>query len=270
MRFSATRRSLAALFLAALAAPGFSQAIPPSTAIPVALTKTIAANHAQPGDPVAARTLEDILLPGHQVVPAGTLLTGHVVASSPFVFDSTPYAVQRPSLLSIRFDRLAVPNTLAPLSPFRVSAMPGGVVVLTLSLRAIAGPVASHEAEIPHGLDEMDWSSTRTLIGGDTASPLEKTILAPDGSTVGYRRSQGNAARLLASAGASDPGLACDATTTEQSIGDFSADACGVYGLHSVVLANNGARDGAFTLESTQRSVQLDAGTTALLEVSAR
>jgi hypothetical protein len=254
---SLTRRILLpAACLAAVSSPAFAQSIPPATAIPVVLTRTVAAAHANTGDPVAARTLQAILLPGGHVLPSGTTLAGHIVAATPFRFNAAPYAVQSPSTLSIRFDALDEHGASLP---------------VTLSLRAIAGPVASHEAEIPNLLDEIDWSATRHLIGGDTTSPLDKTVLASDGTLVGYNRGDGVYARLLASVSASDPNLTCDATATEQSVALFSPGACGVYGLNSVLLTGNGAANaGTFTLESRQRSVQLDAGTTALLQVVAR
>ncbi|HVT96847.1 MAG TPA: hypothetical protein VHE33_05020 [Acidobacteriaceae bacterium] len=256
MRFSVAtlRPLLLTASAAALAISALAQPIPAATAIPIVLTKTITAGQAHPGDPIAARTLQAVLLPGARLLPAGTLLTGHIVTASPFHFDATPYAAQQPSTLSIHFDAIEH----------------GSATPVSLSLRAIAGSVASHEAQVPHLLDETDGSNTRELIGGETASPLDKTIQAPDGTIVGYNRTQGLFAHLLAAASPADPNLTCNATSTEQSLGLFSADACGVYGLNAVSLANNGVTDGTFLLESRQRSVQLDAGTTALLEVLSR
>ena len=256
MFFTSVSRPIiaSAACLAAFSAPAFSQALPSATAIPIVLTRTVDAGHARTGDLVAAMTLQAILLPGGRVLPAGTPLTGHIVADTPFRFDATPYATQTPSALSIHFDSISDG---------------GAAIPVTLALRAIAGPVASHEAAIPQDLDETDWPATRTLIGGDTTSPLEKTVVAPDGATVGYNRSEGIFARLLASVSTTDPNLTCDATNTEQSVALFSADACGVYGLNSIALASNGANnDGTFILESRQRNVQLNAGTTALLETA--
>jgi hypothetical protein len=236
--------------------------MPPSTAVPVVFTTSITAGQAKPGDPVRAKTIEAVFLPNGRVLPSGTSLTGHVVASTPFTFNPTPYAVQQPSVLSVRLDTIAGAGAALP---------------VTLGLRALAGPVASHEAEIPHTLDEIDGSNTRVLIGGDTTSPLETTVLSPNGPTVGYNHKQGSFARLLAADSVnSGSNLRCDATTTEQSIGIFSPHACGVYGLHAVSLAGNGNNtdggngDGVFVLESRQQPVKLYAGTTALLEVIAR
>jgi hypothetical protein len=253
MLISSVLRSslLAVTIAAALAVSANSQQLPPSTAIPVVLTQSVAAGQAHPGDVVRAKTIQTIDLPGGRILPAGTALTGHVIASAPFVFDATPYAAQKPSVLSIRFDTIA-----------------GEPAPVALSVRAVAGPVASHQAATPQGLDEIDWAPAQTLIGGETTSALEKTVLAPNGSIAGYRRPQGVFARLLA-APSVDPGssFTCEATATEQSLGIFSANACGVYGLNTVTLTSDGNTGGAFVLASNQRTVKLYAGSTALLQV---
>ena len=200
-----------------------------------------------------AKTSQIVLLPGGRSLPAGTALIGHVVASEGFTFDLTPYAIQKPSILSIHFDAIG-PNR-APVN---------------LAARAIAGPVAAHEAEIPHSLDEIDTAGTRVLIGGSSFSPLEGAVTSPNGELTGYHRAQGVFARLM-SAESETPGstIRCNATSTEQSTGIFSADACGVYGLTTVDLTANGADgQGTFVLESRHRTVALDAGSTALLEVT--
>ena len=247
---------LAAAWFAAVSLCGHGQAIAPSTAIPVVLTRTIVAGEARPGDAVTAKTLQVVHLPGNRVLPAGARLVGRVTASTPFIFDRTPYAAQKSSALSIHFDSVVASGETIP---------------VTLSVRAIASPVASHEAEIPHDLDELDWSGTRVLIGGDTFSPLERTVLSPDGRAIaGYHRSQGNFARLIAAPSVNpESNFSCDATPTEESIAVFSASACGVYGMDSAFIADSGRSDGTFVLQSLGRSVRLYAGATALLQVSA-
>ena len=65
-----------------------------------------------------------------------------------------------------------------------------------------------------------------------------------------------------------DSTIHCEATSTEQSSGIFSANACGVYGLDADSMAANGSTgDGTFTLESRRQSVKLYAGSAALLQV---
>jgi len=251
---SGTRNAILAAACFGAVASTYSQPIPPSTAIPVVLTRSVAAGQSKPGDVVSAKTIQTVFFPDGHVLPAGTALTGHVVASVPIVFDSTPYATQNPSVLSIHFDSIAANGSTIP---------------VILSARAIAGPVASHEATIPRYADESDWSGTLILIGGETTAPLERTVQSSAGDATGYKRKEGIFARLLSASSINpDSDARCEATNTEQSVGIFSADACGAYGLNTVSLIGNGiGQDGTFVLESHQRSVQLYAGTTALLQV---
>ena len=254
---SGVRRSLfAGACLAAAAVCASSQVIPPSTAIPVVFTQSLQAGQAKPGDAVRAKTMEVVFLPNGRILPAGSTVIGHVVSSTRFLFDATPYAVQKPAVLSVHFDSIA---------------MQGQPIPVALVVRAVAGPVASHEAEAPHDLDEIDWSGTRVLIGGERTSPLEKTVLSADGRIAGYSTRQGVFARLLAADDVNpDSDVHCAATATEQSVGIFSADACGAYGLNGVSLTGDGRHNHAtFVLESTQRTVKLFAGSTALLQVMA-
>jgi len=239
----------------ALANPGQAESIPPSTAIPVIFTQTLEAGKAGPGATVIARTSEAVYLPGGQILPRGTTLIGHVVESSPFHFNPAPYAVQTPSSLAVHFDKVGEGSSAFPVS---------------LRARAIAGPVAAHEAGIPHYRDETDMTGTRILIGGSEFSPLESDVLSPAGDIVGYNRAQGVFARLLAADYvAGDSTLHCEATSTEQPIGIFSANACGVYGLDDASMPENGnGGNGIFVLESRHETVKLYAGSAALLQVS--
>jgi hypothetical protein len=228
-----------------------AETIPSSTAIPVIFTQTLDAGKVKPGESVTAKTTQVVLLPGGRELPSGTTLIGHVSESTPFVFNPAPYAIQRPSVLSVHFDKIAVSGSTIPVS---------------LSIRAIAGPVASHEASIPHYRDETDSTGTRILIGGDQFSPIESQVLSPSGDVAGYNRDTGVFARLAARDSENGNALLhCAATDSEQSVGVFSAAACGVYELDAALMSNNG--DGTFALESSRETVKLYAKSAALLQV---
>jgi hypothetical protein len=235
-------------FLAGAAnAPAQSQALPNSTAIPVRFEHSVDTKKAKAGDEVTARTIQVVTLPGGRNIPKGTVLVGHVVALDPFHFDQTPYARQKPSMLSIHFDRLQTGDAAIP---------------VTLSVRAIASTLDSRDAAYPHSTDDTDHVGMMTLIGGTTFSPLDKRIQSEDGDAIGYNRKNGVFARLVASG-------SCGATDTEQSIAIFSPDACGAYGFAGDYLSNNGQDgSGTFTLAVRGHSVKLYAGSTALLQVN--
>ncbi len=269
MTFSAHLMRLKALTLCALGGcislGAYAQRFAPTTAIPVTFTHSIQAGRARPGARIFAKTMQDVLLSNGGVMPAGSAVVGHVVQSEAFHANPVPYAPQIPSVLSIHFETLA---------------SNGSEVQVNLTARAIAGPVAAHEAAIPHYRDESDTTGTTVLIGGSSFSLLDNTVTSLNGDLDGYHRRQGVFARLLASRSHdSDSTIRCDATSAEQSVGIFSPDACGLYGLNTVSMTTNGTANethgatndvATFVLESTRRTVELYAGSAALLEVIER
>ena len=231
-----------------------AESLPASTAIPVTFTQSAKAGKTKPGERIVARTSQAVFLPGGKVLPAGTAVVGHVTESRELSFNSAPYAMQKPSVLAIHFDAIAEGGANIPVE---------------LLARAVAGPVASHEAEIPHYRDEIDTVGERTLIGGDEFSPLRNSVLSRTGDVVGYNRKDGVFARLLAGTYVSSASsIHCEATRSEESVGIFSANACGIYGLNTVEMVRNGSdAGGSIVLESLHQTVALNAGSTALLQV---
>jgi hypothetical protein len=227
--------------------PAQSQVLPQSTAIPVRFEHSIDTKKAKAGDEVTAKTIQVVALPSGRNIPKGALLVGHVVALQAFHFDQTPYAHQKPSMLSIHFDKLQTGDDTIPVN---------------LSVRAIANTIDSREAAYPHITDDTDHVGMMILIGGTTFSPLVKRIQSEDGDAIGYNRKNGVFAKLMASG-------ACSGTDTEQSIAIFSPDACGCYGFGGDYLTDSG-RDGSgtFTLALRGHSAKLYAGSTALLQVN--
>jgi hypothetical protein len=243
-----------ALYATTAPASALSQTLPRSTAIPVRFVHTVDANKAKTGDVVSAKTLQVIVLPAGETIAKGAVITGHVVTAQPFHFDPAPYAHQKPSLISIHFDKLQNGD---------------GVIPVSLSVRAIASTIDSEEASRPHYLDETDRVGTIVLIGGAEFTPFDKMIQS-DGDAIGYNRKNGTFAKL-APAGSSGPGQSfhCEGTDSEQSVAIFSPDACGVYGFAGDYLSGNGQDgSGTFTLALRGHSVKLDAGSAALLQVN--
>jgi hypothetical protein len=251
-----TSISIAILGIVSMATVGIrgqAAPIPPATAIPVTFNGTVEAGTAKPSEVVTATTKQAVYLPGGQVLPKGSTITGHVVESTALIFDSTSYAVQKASVLSIHFDKVVANGSTIPVS---------------LSVRALSGPVQAREAETVHYAGEYDTAGTRVLVGGSSFTPLDSAVTSVKGDVTGYVRSEGVVARLIASdALQGGSRLHCGGTATEQSVDIFSADACGVYGLDTVSMPDNGSRNGAFVLESRRHNVRLYAGSAALLQV---
>lgn len=106
-------------------------------------------------------------------------------------------------------------------------------------------------------------------MGGDQYSVHERQVSSLFGKLVGYRSKQGIYARL-------EPGeyvtehstFLCAGTEEVESVALFSASACGLYGFDtSTYLLQDGSTDsGDITIESQLYTVELHAGSTALLE----
>lgn len=213
---------------------------------PVTFTKTVSASHAKSGDVVEAKTFQRVQLPNGAGIPSGARVVGHVVSANGFTYDKTPYAHQKASALSIHFDSIQVNGQTVPLN---------------VTVRAIATPIATWDAERPQASD-MDPLATTTQIGGDQLIPSQSEVRNRDGDVVAYNKKGGVYAHLIA-------GGDCDGSDVEVSVGIFSASACGAYGFANVSLAEHGtpAQPSTLTLVSTHGSPEIWKNTTALLEV---
>jgi hypothetical protein len=231
--------TLALLGCIVTAPAGHGATLPGQTTVPILFTHTIKAAKAKAGDKVTARTMQVVLLPSGEQLPKGTEVVGHIVEARGFQFDDTPYVKQQPSDIAIQIDTIQ------------------GTAVAAM-IRAMANAMDVQEAMSAHGIDETDHPGTVTLVGGAHYSPVDKHVTeGSDDDIVAYNKKQGVFAHLLS-------GNGCSATDTEQSVGIFSPDACGLYGFASVHMTEN---DGTFRLASTHGNVTLYAGTAALLQV---
>jgi hypothetical protein len=219
--------------------------LPAHATLPITFTQSVSAAKAKPGDAVRAKTMQAIRLADGRTVPAGTMVSGHVLSANPFKYDKTPYAKQQAGTLSIEFDALTVEGVQVPLH---------------VSLRAMADPVTSNEAHDPAASD-IDPEATTTQVGGDRLTPSQSEIRDQDGDVVGYNKKGGAFAHLIAN---SRDSLSCDAVDTEQPVSLFSASACGLYGFSGVSLTD--VDPSHIGLSSTHATPQIWKQSTALLE----
>jgi len=226
-------------------ATGTSWLQAPAT-LPIVFTNTVGADHSRAGDRVFARTEQVVHLANGGVIPSGTPIIGHVVAANPFVYNKTPYAQQMRSTLSIRFDSMQVAGATLP---------------LTITVRALADPIASWDARMPNVNDDRS-SPSATQIGGDQLNRSQTEVASRDGDVVAYNKRDGVYARLIAN-------HSCDASSIEVSVGIYSASACGLYGFTNVSAQEMGypAEPSTLTLVSLRTSPKLWKHSTALLEV---
>jgi hypothetical protein len=235
----------------AMAQVSSTASLSPRTTLPISFTKGVDASHAHVGDAISAKITQPVHLANGQMIPAGAHVTGHVVTANGFAFDSTPYAKQTPSALSIHFDSVDGNGIHLPLNVY---------------VRAIADPITGWDARRPKATDE-DPLGTMTQIGGDLVTPSQKGVMSQDGDIVGYQRRGGIYAHLISASG--NGPTSCDASDTEESMGLFSASACGLYGFTDTALVGTGKTGEASTLTMVSRrhSPKIWANSTALLEV---
>jgi hypothetical protein len=216
-----------------------------STTLPIVFTKTVGADRSRIGDPIAAKTSQIVHLPNGTVIPSGAKVSGHVIAAEGFAYDKTPYAHQKASTLSIKFDSVQVGETTLP---------------LTATVRAMADPITSNEARMPLATD-IDSQGTVTQIGGDQLTPSQSEVVSSDGDVVAYNKRGGVYAHLIANG-------SCDGSSVEVSVGIYSASACGLYGFARVSAEESGsaAKPSTLTLVSTHVSPIIWKNSTALLE----
>src|SRR5208282_4469264 len=129
--------------LAMLVAP----AIPPGTALPVALNSTLDARKDKPGEKIEGRLMQDVPLPTGGKIKSGSHVIGHIVE------------VTKPagggSRIVLKFDQLEAG---------------GRMVSLTASARAIAAMAEVYAAEVPinplsDGESTNEWVMQQ--VGGD-------------------------------------------------------------------------------------------------------
>src|SRR5271167_1153188 len=131
------------------AAALFAQKIPIGTALPVMLNSTLDAKKVKPGQQITGKTMQDVPLPGGTRIPAGSRVTGRVLAMS----GPTPTSGSR---LVLKFDRLSIHGRSSP---------------ITTNLRAIASMTEVFEAQLPtnnfdeYGTSIADWTTIQ--VGGD-------------------------------------------------------------------------------------------------------
>jgi hypothetical protein len=216
----------------------------PRTALPITFTKTVSADKARVGDPVYAKTTQAARLVTGEVIPAGTEVVGHVTAANGFVYDKTPYAIQRESVLDIQFDSLHLGGHELPLN---------------VTVRAMADPLTTWGAREQNVAD--DSLATVTQVGGDVLIPSQSEVVNRNGDVVAYNRRNGVYAHLIAHG-------SCDGSTNEVSVDIYSASACGLYGFTDVAARETGSASSPsrLSLVSTHTSPKIWRHSTALLE----
>jgi len=224
-----------------------SAALPPGTLIQAELGKTIDAKKAKQGDPVAAKTTNDVAGAAGMVIPRGSRLIGHVIAVKPSSKDS------RESSLAISFDKAVLKGNRE--------------VPLHALIQAAAPPdrPANFSAQ-QQGGDISDSGSTG---GAPSPTPMggpPSPMGGPSGGTMGSAggaRHQPSAPGAPSGSAGGAPGSVAPVDTG----GRLSPRASGALGLSGVTLST-GDNAQASVFSSQKGNVRLDGGTQLILRVT--
>lgn len=208
-----------------------SSTLPPGTAIPVALSKSMDAKKAKPGDPIEARTTMDLLSHGQIVVPRDTKVMGHVTVAKARSKESPE------SNLGIAFDRISMKD--------------GRDLLMHASVQAIGRPL--NEIPVPG----------KERIG---KTPMD----VPDDAPVWARSTMGTSSRpggtVNPAGGPPDPARTAPdpapSARSEESEPALDPHTHGVVGLKGLSLSSS---DQGSLITSSSGNVHLDGGTQLIL-----
>jgi hypothetical protein len=238
------------LELGAAQAPETNLSLPAGTAIPISFGHTLDAARLKVGDPIIVKTDQRILLAGGQRIPRGAKLVGRVVEAQPFM------SLGGSSELAIKFDTLQMSGRSFPIH---------------VALRAVASFVDSYSTSSPvvdHGYPN---DSVYRLVGGDYYY-LNDTVYSNEWDEVGKATEYGVFVKLQnVQLSNSRNHVVCGGTDTLQSVGVFGSSACGIYGFVDLTIDASGSDDsGVIRFRSTNHTVKIARGSSALLQVSGR
>ncbi len=230
-----------------LAASLWAQQIPSGTILPAMLDNTLDSDKSKPSEPVSAKLMQDVPLPGGGKIKRGSKVLGHVVAVSSA---SSGHGAS----IVVQFDHIDIDKHLVP---------------ITVGLRALASMEAVSAARLPanpnSGLGTTAWDANMLQIGGQVAFNGQRIVKSQKGQVVGRVVEPG--AILGAPMANPDRGcLAPVANTPDQAFWLFSTDACGVYGEEDTTIAA-GDTPGQIVLKSPKR-ITTRSGSGWLLQVN--
>lgn len=222
--------------------------IPVGTILPVQLNSSLRSNKVRAGQPISARVMQDVPLPGGRKIQAGAKVMGHIVSARPAVNGMM-------SDVCLRFDTLAIGKQR---------------VAMTTNLRALASMMDVEDAQIPPtGTDRgTPWAwRTRNLIGDEVAYGEGPVARGTD--IVGQALADGVLAPVRR-----NPEAGCrgeiSGNAEPQALWVFSSDACGLYDLPKLTLAHAGRTDpvGLIKLLSNKGNVKVSRGSGMLLRMN--
>jgi hypothetical protein len=232
-----------ATVLLSLATAVSAQSLPPGTSLPVALSSTLNAKSAKPGQKIEGKLMQEVHLGGDAQIKSGSHVTGHVVSAT------KPGASG--AKVTVQFDSIEDDHQTIPLH---------------VALRALASSESVFNAGLPVGAAstyESSTSWTTKQVGEEVVFRGRGYVANGDGK-VGIWNGSGVWGRLPAS-GDCPAGESAD---PQQALWVFSTTACGAYGFERTKVDQGGfsAPLGQIVLTST-KDIDIRGGSGWLLVV---
>ncbi len=209
------------------------------TMVNAALTKPVDTKSCKPGDPVMAKTTQDVKSDSGVVIPKGSRLVGHVTEAR------TRAKGENPSALGIAFDHAVLKN--------------GQQVPFNSTIQAVAAAQMAGNAALAD--DSMAASTAGSMAGSGQ--------VAGGGLLRGVSSTAGSTAGTVTHATSGVGGTLNSATSVAGGVsGQLSQNATGVIGMPGVSLASDlsSATTGS-VLTSAGKNIRLESGTQMVLRV---
>ena len=211
--------------------------------ISAVLSKPVDARKNKEGDPVMARTIQNVKAGGETIIPKGSRLLGHVTQARPRAKGESD------SELGIVFDQALLKN--------------GKQIPLHTVIQAIG---SSQTAASSNDVDMMSDVGGAARVSRPAGGNISGGMLGGVGSTVGgVANTAGN---LAGSAAGSVNNTVGGTVNAVGAAGTLTSNSGGVFGLSGLTLnsvASNATQGSVIT--STGRNVHLDSGTQLILRV---
>jgi hypothetical protein len=255
---------------AAASANGNSLNIASGTPIEATLVTPVDAKHSKPGEPVVAKTTQDVKENGQTVLKKGSRLTGHVTQAE------ARSKANSESSVGMVFDSAVMKN--------------GQKVPMNLSIQALAASANEASADLGNDQGTIDSMSqagagvagARPATGGGgsvrgaggAAGGVGGTVRGVSNAAGGATSSVGTVGGAAGGVGQTAGGTLGATTRSAGSVGglntagQLASGSSGVFdlqGLNLTSAASNGTT--ASVVNSTSRNVHLDSGTQMVLQV---
>lgn len=220
---------------------GATSQLQSGNSIHATLERPVDARKNKPGDPVVAKTTEDVKSQGKVVIPRGSKIVGHVTEVK------AREKGQAESAVGVVFDHAVLKD--------------GSHMPLSLAVQAVGGGAAAAQFEDDSLMSSGDAAATGS---GGAASSMSR---AGGGAVGGVRSTTGS---LVNTAGA--VGGAAVNTTTGAGAGagassSLNSNSRGVIGLRGLNLLSSASSSNSGTFTSRTSNVHLDSGTQIILSV---